>query len=1110
VAVTVVEVVQSAVSANVSTVTATLSNTPAAGDVIIASYKSLRQIGARDVTSVSGCGATWSAAYNPTVAEQTEWWKGVSGNASGTVTVTQNFAGEAQLTLYLVRGLTASTVVGDSTETSTNATSLTGPTQTADNGQIVLSSCVSVTGSIGAPTFPSASTPSGWTTVGVVSGASAARHGGDVYRIPTSSASHRVDMTSPINANLEVSQIVLGDVVASGSDAVVTATLPALTSDAAATSTVTVATGAALPSLTASGAGTVSIPAAASATLPALTAAVVATSDDTVPGSVAATLPALTSTVTATHTATVEVAGTLPALTSSTAASVTYPAAVGATLPALTAAVEVDVTEDGSATATVTATLPALSGDANVANLAEAIVTCLVNTSDGVLVVVPLVPSTELDHAVPVTRTSVLAPVLSAVYPAHPEQGHPDAPEVVRSTVGVVHLWVGGQDVTYFRGGMTVIRRWESEAPFGDTVAAFEFPQLNPWDAPGAGDLAFLRKDTPVAIGMVETTVGDGFVRVHTRRLWSGFLDARGNGLGEGEDYSWEAKGTFWQAQGQIREPVALTEPVDIGVQIARTLNAVEGRRWRTMPLTPIGITTLTRGSRDETFWDYVQALLSEAIDDDGRQWTLSEDVPGVPRLVQKPAMSTVHATVAYGTPGVDIDLRVDESTRVDRVFMRGIGPKMGGWANVFYPGIELLAVPPYPMASLGDYMGLGTRDSDTTSGTGVTDWQRRVSEIKSFANPPVSGVMSSAWVAVIDDLQRYVGVTPDGSLGPQTWNATFDRAIRGIDMRPVRLPLASKPAANKYLYSAAGVKLGANPAYDSTLVVRDVAIDVGPGKSKAQGRKLARKILAQYGTAAANGQIVWTFDPNETDRTHLSHLTNVKVLGFEGSDRVVQVASKSVELEAGDDGPVYVVTTRVDERARDAMAVEDLLEQRREAKPDPSRNPANRNKASRQVSDQRTPWDSESPCGVLRRTAVNGSSGLWTVVTVPFAEVGKLAGIRLRSTRPFYFALFASLRITENKMAAWVGNPSTQDDPWRDAKHHLDDYGIIEAWGEKGNACGYSPKTEADGGSFTGDFILDTPVDYWTETVPYVSVAIFMSDGSGWIEGEFIPAYEP
>lgn len=134
----------------------------------------------------------------------------------------------------------------------------------------------------------------------------------------------------------------------------------------------------------------------------------------------------------------------------------------------------------------------------------------------------------------------------------------------------------------------------------------------------------------------------------------------------------------------------------------------------------------------------------------------------------------------------------------------------------------------------------------------------------------------------------------------------------------------------------------------------------------------------------------------------------------------------------------------------------------------------------------------------------------MWTVVTVPFAEVGQLSGIRLKSDRPFALALFASLRITENKLAAIVGNPFASDDPWRNDKGQLDEYGIIESWGAKGVACGYSPKTEGDPGAvFTGKFEIDTPVDYWTETVPYVSVAIFMRGGSGWISGQFIPAYE-
>lgn len=858
--------------------------------------------------------------------------------------------------------------------------------------------------------------------------------------------------------------------------------------------------------------GTVATTGTVAGTSPVGVGSLTGTSDDSIIGSVAGVSPAGSGALTGTAPTTGTIAGASPAGGGSIAGDVVSPNTgdLAGTSPSGAGSLTGDViVPESEIFGTAPSGQGSISGTVGDTTAEDA--TVGVGTMPtGSVAVVPLVPSTELDYAVPVMRKSVLAPVLSAEYPAHPEPGHPDAPETVESVVGYVHLWIDGQDVTYWRGGMTVIRRWESEAPFGDTAAAFEFPQRNPWDKDGEGDLSFLRPDAPVVIGIVEPTVGDEVTTWRTRRLWSGFLDASGSGLGEGEDYTYEAKGTLWQAQSRIREPHAIIEPVDIGVWVARVLNASEGRNWKALPLTPIGITTMTRGSRDEYDMEYVQTLLTEAITDDLRQWTLVEVMPGILRLVLKPAPSTVHATVAYGTPGVDIDLRVDQSTRVDRVFMRGWGPKMAGWANITYPHLEPLNAPAYPNSDTTDYLGLGTTDADTDSGTGVTTWQRRVAELKGFANPPVSGVMTSDWVAVIDDLQRRVGVTADGSLGPQTWNATFDRGVPDSEaLTPRRLPMASKPWANHWLYSANGRILGVNPEWDSSAIVRDVAIDAGPGKTKAQGFRLARKILGRYGEAAANGTITWTFDPNETNRTRLSHLSNVKVLGYQGTDRVLQVASKTVELEAGDAGPVYVVTTRVDERARDAMAVEDLLEQRRSALPDPSRRPGNPTKSSRQVSDQRIPWDSESPCGVLRRTAVNGASGLWTVVTIPFAEVGKIASIRLKSDRPFAFAIFASLRITENKLASIVGNPFATTDPWRDEKGQLDEYGIIEAWGEKDNACGYSPKTEPDDGAFTGDFILDTPVDYWTETPPYVSVAIYMRGGSGWISGEFLPAYE-
>jgi hypothetical protein len=69
--------------------------------------------------------------------------------------------------------------------------------------------------------------------------------------------------------------------------------------------------------------------------------------------------------------------------------------------------------------------------------------------------------------------------------------------------------------------------------------------------------------------------------------------------------------------------------------------------------------------------------------------------------------------------------------------------------------------------------------------------------------------------------------------------------------------------------------------------------------------------------------------------------------------------------------------------------------------------------------------------------------------------------------------------------------------------------YGLLASWGEQGNACGYSPGTESDGYGFTGRFEEESTLEYWTETAPYVSVALFMRGGSGFVEGDFLPAWQ-
>ncbi len=712
----------------------------------------------------------------------------------------------------------------------------------------------------------------------------------------------------------------------------------------------------------------------------------------------------------------------------------------------------------------------------------------------------------------PVMRQSYLMPVLTEANPAWTPRKDIDAVDavagfypVIEEAVGRPNLWIDGQNVTYFRDQETVITRFDSELPWGDKGAMFAFPQLNPWEKPGEGDWSFLHRDAEVLIGIVDVEGGG------IRRLWGpGFLDARGSGLGEGEDYTHEAKGPMWALMHQIHEPRTYQPPEDIGSLIPDLVNNARGNHLlNTMPKTVTGRMTRKRGARDQPLWRLIQDIL--AIDgwttDGTDQWTIIVGDDATPRLTLKKALATVDATYAFGNPNIDTDLRFDYSTACDVVWARGIAPGGGAWANMFFPGLELLQGLPYPNSDAGVTINLGDSDGDTDSGTGVTDWQRKAKDLGYAGSLSVTGVMSSAWVSVVRTLQSALGLTVDGSIGPQTWTSTFDDVDESIDLTPLRLPMARKPWAWKTLHSAKGVETGPNPDYIDNLIPREAAIDLGPNVPKyPEGLNYAQTYLAIHGEPRPFGTITFVGSPDNVDVTRLRVGDNVETRGFEGEDVVTQIGSMTTELDVPGG---FRVTARVDEGRRDALTIEQLLSRDRDALPDPARRPGNPNRSSRQVTDDGFVWDAESPCGVLTRMAINGEHRLWSAKTIPFAEIGQLAGIVLQGTFPWAMVLFASLRITPNILRGLMPAGPFTSDPWRPIMETLeDDYACLAAWGEAGDRCGYSRGTERDGYSFSGLFREASTLEYVTETVPYVKLLATMDGTSGFLEGEFEPAY--
>lgn len=709
-------------------------------------------------------------------------------------------------------------------------------------------------------------------------------------------------------------------------------------------------------------------------------------------------------------------------------------------------------------------------------------------------VFVTLSADAELPGSAAILRESYLMPPLTEADPAYQARADYD---VIRSELGTVHLWIGGVDVTYHKGVPTKILRWESEAPFGDKTAAWEMPQLEPWERPGYGDLAFMRKDAEVVIGYVSA------LGVVTRE-WEGFYHSRDRNVSETRSTVMEAKGEMWAALHMPHEPLPYMPPTDIGIVIPRLLNRLPGRRFPRIRETITGRKTRIRGNRDQWVWQVVQDIFAtDGWTDDGRQWTL---VTG--QLALKKPMDHIDATVAWGTPLVDIDITIDEDSRVDGIFARGKTKGGGEWANVFYPGAKILVPPAFPNDPVVN-INIGMTDDDTDTGAGVSDWQRKVNALNRWGRLTVDGDFGVKDSRVLREMQDDLGLTVDGSLGPQSWEGTWGAGLGSIDLTPIRLPLVTKSTAWPTLHDAYGRVTGPNPNFDPTQVPHFISLDLGTNISRAEGRTACKTYLAIHGEAAVTGTVEFIGDPNNVARTTLQVGDNLEITGCEGRDVVVQFASKVCEFDGDGDGRQLIVRFRFDERARDALTLEQIMQRNRDALPDPARRPGNPNRASRNVRDEGYAWDEESPCGELERVAVNGVTGLWTVRTIPVAEFGTLASIILESDYPFAMAIFANTRITPAVLRSLVGNPFASTDPFRPHMRTLEDtWGFVEAWGQQDDACGFSPLKETDAGAtFTGDFIFRNPIEYITDGLPYLSFAFYMRGGSGFIDGRARPA---
>ena len=821
---------------------------------------------------------------------------------------------------------------------------------------------------------------------------------------------------------------------------------------------------------------------AAAATLPALTSAVAG--DVPVYGAAAATLPALSASVAGDVPVYGQVGATLPALTASVSDATGRTGVVAATLPSLTASVVADVPSTG-----MTPWTDDLSRRTLVPVMASArfdATPALVSAPTGVVErtlyreskIVPVV-SVDADGR---------ARVSQAVYDAYP------LTEAI-SEVGVLHVIVDGQDVTYFRNSRTLVMSYRIEQPFGDVEARFDFPMVSALEEYGTGDLSWL--DTGKRVDVVLLAPGGGVTN-----LWSGKLIANDGGNDQRTPKtSWSAQGTLWEASTFLHRAPTILDPTDIGKLIPKALNGVVSRTYPAISAVSTGVTTKDRGTWSETELAYCQRLLATAWDDAGSQVTVRK-VAGTARQYEVgwKDVTTVHATVTFGSRGVECDLTDDDSERTNVIFGQGIRPDGYWWGNTFYPGFDPDAAPDYPFTVASNVISVGGNDTDaeTDSGDGVTVWQRRAVQLGYTIT--VDGVYSSADATACRSIQRRYGLLVDGIVGPQTWAATFDVGAAGGDLNStIRLPLAADPATQKYLYNANGSVSGANPSYDKTVQPRERYIDYGTDVYKRDAIESAQNDIDRSTGPGLQGRVTLYVDPREMSRFLITPGMNLSVLGFNNRNPLLHIASVEVDPQAES------VTLEVDEQARDAMTLAEIRERNKESRRDPARKPGNPSRRAGLDQNVATPFDGESPAGVVPRFALYG--GLWSVVRIPVSQVGRIAKIEIQTEAPaseFALLLFGE-EVKPAHMVANIGNPLSQSKPWMDAEDFLDAYGFIEGWGTSDDPGGYSPGRKSDGDPLTG-WMKQSGVDYVSEKPPWVWCA-FYSPRSCFVEGHIYPA---
>jgi len=652
---------------------------------------------------------------------------------------------------------------------------------------------------------------------------------------------------------------------------------------------------------------------------------------------------------------------------------------------------------------------------------------------------------------------------------------------VVVEDVGVFQVVVEGVDITYWQDAPIPIPSWTRTEPFGSAAATISVPQITPfhqlpaWCIPGASvDIRLVRPGGAI------------------RSRFAGVVDTFGHQADEGV-FTIECTGVVYVDDWQLRQPAFLTQPADVGWVIADTLNSAVSRRHDAMPAVATGCLTSVLGGWEPKVTGWVQELLATAVTG-GRQWTVRCDERS-PVLVQKDT-TTVSWTVSNGQRGISTSLTQDWGSAANVVYGEGVGPDGGRYRNAMYPNWRPDNTPAYPNVNPAKTIKVGTTDAMTDTGSGVSDWQRRV-------GLRATGRFTQTDKARAMAIQTAAGIQRDGIVGPQTWAATFGTGSNTGTLECFYMPMAYSPSVMPRLYGPDGADLGPNPSYNPNVLRVEDKVDFGQGVAKDEAIRGCSELLARSINPGWVGTIALDIDPEEGSRYDIQEGSNARIRYFRGTDLIVHVSQVDYTEET--------VTATVDTNARDFPMLDAIRSRERNAT-DPAKAYQKRlNQGS--LTEARATFDAESPAGHIPRFAL--FSNLWSVIRVPFGSYGSVVRTEITTTTPREFSVAVFDRpITAAALLGLVGNPLTaEDNPWSEAGDELDAAGMLMSWGWYQQPAGYYPGEYADpngetSAPLTGRMVDDASWDYASTQAPWLWVALIASE-SCYVEGRFWPGAE-